>query len=154
MTSIHKLEPGDIELAQHLLALFQRAFELEERTSAPKYLERLLGREDFHAIVALLEGEVIGGLSAYELEMLDGRRELFVYDVAVHEAHRRQGIGRALIHAARELCPSRDISALFVAASADEEHAVRFYEAAGLDREDVAMFTHAFQDRHQQKPQP
>ena len=145
--TIQKLGPDDVELAQQLLALFHHAFpgEREPPSASPKYLQRLLGRPDFHASVALCQGEVVGGLSAYELAVLATEaRELFIYDVAVAASHRRQGVGRALIEFARELCASRGLSAMYVAASSDEAHAVAFYEATGLAREDVAWFTHEF----------
>lgn len=144
--SIRKLGPDDVELAQQMLRLFHEAFEKEDaEPPAPKYLQSLLARQDFHAVVALRGQKVVGGLTAYELEMLTREaRELFIYDVAVAQLHRRGGIGRALLEAARELCVERGLCAMYVAASADEEHAVRFYEAAGLEREDVAWFTHEF----------
>lgn len=147
---IRKLGPEDLDRAQQMLQLFQEAFEKED--AAPpshKYLQSLLARQDFHAIVALHDQKVVGGLTAYELEMLPREaRELFIYDIAVAQSHRRQGIGRALIEAARELCVQSGLSAMYVAACADEAHAVRFYEATGLEREDVAWFTHEF------KPSP
>jgi aminoglycoside 3-N-acetyltransferase I len=144
--SIRKLKPTDINLARQMLRLFNEAFEkADAATPAPAYLERLLARPEFHAVVALHAGRVIGGLTAYELPMLTREeRELFVYDVAVDAAHRRAGVGRALIEFAREMCAQSGITALYVAAMADEPGAVRFYEACGLLREDVAWFTHEF----------
>jgi GNAT superfamily N-acetyltransferase len=49
-------------------------------------------------LVALAGEQVVGGLVAYELEKFEReRRELHIYDLAVREEHRRQGIATALI---------------------------------------------------------
>ena len=108
-------------------------------------LTRLLARPDFHVVAALRESEVIGGLTAYELVMYkEAATELFIYEVGVEESQRRQGIGRALIEWARELCRSRRLSALYIPAFAHDARAVAFYEATGLTREDVAWFVQEF----------
>jgi aminoglycoside 3-N-acetyltransferase I len=46
----------------------------------------------------LQEGTVVGGLAAYELKKFEQERsEIYIYDLAVREEHRRQGIATALI---------------------------------------------------------
>lgn len=47
------------------------------------YLADLLATEHVLALAALLDGEVIGGLVAYELDKLErARREIYIYDLA------------------------------------------------------------------------
>lgn len=138
---IQKLGPADGVLAQQLIGVFRRAFEEDGAPPSDEYLSRLLQRDDFHAVVALQNGVVIGGLTAYELTMFGSEtRELFIYDIAVDAAHRRQGVGRALIEWVKALCSERGITSFYVGAMADEPEAVAFYESTGLRRETVAWF--------------
>ena len=145
--TLQVLAENDIELAQQLLALFQNAF--DTKPAAPpsrKYLQRCLARPEFHAIVALQNDAVIGALTAYELELLNGTREMFLYDIAVAQEQRRQGVGRALMAHLESLCVARGIAACFVATEAEETEAIGFYGANGLHRQDVALFTREFDD--------
>ena len=67
------------------------------------YLRQLLDSDYFIAIAALKEGEVVGGLTAYELKKFEQERsEIYIYDLAVAAAHRRQGIATALIQKLKE----------------------------------------------------
>ena len=58
-------------------------------------------------IAALAQGEVVGGLVAYELEKFErARSEFYIYDLAVEAGHRRRGIASACIRRLRRLRPS------------------------------------------------
>jgi aminoglycoside 3-N-acetyltransferase I len=60
------------------------------------------------ALVALVGGEVVGGLVAYELDNFERmRREVYIYNLAVAGTHRRRGIGTALIGQVREIAAAR-----------------------------------------------
>ena len=81
---------------------FAEAFdELSTYTGArpsAAYLARLLGSDQFIALAALKDSEVVGGLAAYELVKFERERsEIYIYDLAVAAAHRREGIATALI---------------------------------------------------------
>jgi aminoglycoside 3-N-acetyltransferase I len=144
--AIRVLECGDLEPARQLFEMWRREDNVTAPPASDETLLRLLSRPDFHVVVAWREGQVIGGLTAYELEMYtEAATELFIYEVGVAEAHRRQGVGRALIESARELCRTRGLSVLYVPALAHDARAIAFYEATGLKREDVAWFTQQFE---------
>jgi aminoglycoside 3-N-acetyltransferase I len=105
-----------------------------------EYLRRLLGSDSFIAVVALREGEVVGGLAAYELRKFEQeRREIYIYDLAVAEAHRRQGIATALIVALKQLAAARGACVIFVQADPDDAPAIALYTKLGT-REDVLHF--------------
>lgn len=92
-----------------LLAKFGEAFnDVETYTGRPPnsgYLRRLLGSDYFIALAATKDSTVVGGLAAYELKKFEQERsEIYIYDLAVSAAHRREGIATALI---QELCVSQ-----------------------------------------------
>src|SRR6185503_20918784 len=103
-----RLEASHLVLLRQLNRLFGDAFgDPESYHLAPPdddYLKRLLCKPDIAVLVALKDDEVVGGLVAYEFEKFEQeRREYYIYDLAVAEAHRRQGIASALIGQLREL---------------------------------------------------
>jgi aminoglycoside 3-N-acetyltransferase I len=139
--TLRVLDADDLPLAQQLFKMWRREDNVMAPPATDQTLRGLLARDDFHVVAALHEGQVIGGLTAYELEMYtEDATELFIYEVGVDEARRRQGVGRALIEFARELCRSRRLSAMYVPAYASDARAVAFYDACGLKREDVAWY--------------
>lgn len=70
---IKKLEPTDLSLAVELFILFKKVFDdvaiQESDLPNEKYLMNLLKKDSFHIFIALAENKVIGGLTAYELDM-------------------------------------------------------------------------------------
>ena len=72
------------------------------------YLRRLLRSEAFVAIAALKGDEVVGGLAGYELRKFEQERsEIYLYDLAVAEAHRREGVATALIRELQAVAAER-----------------------------------------------
>lgn len=104
------------------------------------YLQRLLGGDHFIALVALKSGEVVGGLAAYELQKFEQERsEIYIYDLAVSEAHRREGIATALIAELGKIARGRGAYVIFVQADYGDEPAIALYAKLGT-REDVLHF--------------
>ena len=104
------------------------------------YLRRLLGSDYFIALAALTYGEVVGGLAAYELKKFEQERsEIYIYDLAVAEPHRRQGIATTLILELKRLAARRGACVIFVQADPGDEPAIALYTKLGA-REDVLHF--------------
>lgn len=104
------------------------------------YLERLLASEHLIALAALSEGEVVGGLVAYELPKFEQERsEVYIYDLAVAAAHRRRGIATALIAELRRVAAARGAYVIFVQADRGDDAAIALYSKLGT-REDVLHF--------------
>lgn len=142
--TVHRLAAGDIVLFRALNALFGKAFEDDESYIAqpPKdaYASKVLSKESIIALVALSNGHVIGGLVAYELEKLEQERsEIYIYDLAVDEACRRQGAATALIRHLGEIAASRGAWVIYVQADYGDEPAIALYTKLGR-REDVMHF--------------
>ena len=140
--TIVRLGPGANDHAQALFRLMAEVFEEPRSALGTSYVERLLARRDFWALAALENDHVIGGLTAHVLPMTTSETsELFIYDVAVHAAHQRQGIGRQLFAALREQAASEGIDVLFVAADNEDVHALDFYRAIGGAPSPVTLFS-------------
>jgi aminoglycoside 3-N-acetyltransferase I len=142
--SIRRLTPQDIALMEALSTTFGEAFDDLEtycgnRPSAA-YLQHLLGGDSFIALVALINGVVVGGLAAYELRKFEQERsELYIYDLAVAEGHRRQGIAKSLILELKRIAAARGAYVVFVQADRDDAAALALYSKLGM-REDVLHF--------------
>ena len=101
---IRVLGPGDAVSLRGTLSMFGKAFGQTETYTARQpddaYPERLLSSSTFVALAAFSAGEIIGGIAAYILPKFEqARSELYIYDLAVDKAHRRQGVATAMIAA-------------------------------------------------------
>lgn len=144
MTDIRRLTPADLSLAQEMNRLFGEVFEDRETYGgAPPdeaYLLGLLAQPHVIALVAQ-DGEVMAGaLVAYELPKFEqARREIYIYDLAVLESHRRRGIATALIGEVQAIATARGAWVVYVQADYGDEPAVALYTRLGV-REDVMHF--------------
>ena len=141
---IRQCQAGDTGLMRQLLGVFGEAFEdLETYTDAQPddtYLEGLLAGETFIALVALMEGSVVGGLAAYELKKFERERsEVYIYDLAVEERHRRKGIATNLIEKLKAIAAARGAFVIFVQADHVDPPAIALYTKLGT-RDDVLHF--------------
>ena len=130
-----------------LLSFFGEAFGdpasyTSQRPSA-NYLRKLLGGDSFIALASLDDGGTVSGaLCAYELHKFEQERsEIYIYDLAVAAAHRRQGIATALIRSLQEIAAARGAWVIFVQADSqpEDEPAIALYSKLGV-REDVLHF--------------
>jgi aminoglycoside 3-N-acetyltransferase I len=138
---------------ERMLTMFGEAFgELETYTArrpSAGYLARLLATDYFIALAALEGEEVVGGLAAYELRKFEQERsEIYIYDLAVAEHHRREGIATALIAELKRIAISRGAYVIFVQADHGDDPAVALYTRLGA-REDVLHFDIALPRREQ-----
>jgi len=83
---------------------------------------------------------VVGGLVAYQLRKFEQERsEIYIYDLAVAEEHRRQGIATALIRELQRIAAERGAYVIFVQADYGDPPAVALYTKLGI-REEVLHF--------------
>lgn len=141
---IRRLGADDLELMAGLAGVFAHAFDDPDtylaRRPDPAYLRRLLGSEQFVALVACAGDEVVGALAAYELVKFEqARSELYIYDLAVAQAHRRRGIATALIGELKALAAVRGAWVVYVQADHGDDPAIALYSKLGV-REDVLHF--------------
>lgn len=142
--TIRHVSSAELPVMKALLSVFGDAFGEPETyqgaVPGDAYLTRLLDKPTFIALAAMDDGEVLGGLAAYELEKFErARSEIYIYDLAVLEGHRRQGIATALIQRLQEIARARGAYVIFVQADPGDAPAIALYESLGT-REDVHHF--------------
>ena len=145
-----ELSSADGALLKELLAVFGQAFgEIDTYQGAipsDRYLTELLARPHFIAIVALHDGEVVGGLAAYVLDKFEReRREIYIYDLAVLKHHRRKGIATELIRELQHIAKTRSACVIYVQADLGDEAAIALYSSLGV-KETVHHFDIAVGD--------
>jgi aminoglycoside 3-N-acetyltransferase I len=141
---VTRIRSGDHALFSGLLDVFASAFEDPRAYGSARpssaYADKLLASDHFIALVAIDAGAVVGGLTAYELVKYEQERsELYLYDLAVLESHRRRGVATDLIEALTRLGSERGASVVFVQADYGDEPAIALYTKLGV-REDVMHF--------------
>jgi ribosomal protein S18 acetylase RimI-like enzyme len=141
--TVRRLRGGDTDAAIRLNALFAEAFaDPASYEPAPdrSYFADILGRDEVVALVAETDDELVGGLVAYVLPKLEQERsEIYLYDLAVAEHRRRQGIATALIDELGRIASAVGAWVIFVQADYGDEPAIALYEKLGT-REDVMHF--------------
>jgi aminoglycoside 3-N-acetyltransferase I len=131
-----QLTSEDVGRLKDLLRVFAEAFEDVEsyQRSVPsdEYLQRLLGKDHFIAVVAMEGTDVVGGLAAYELDKFEqDRREIYIYDLAVAQEHRRRRVASGVINKLKGIATERNVYVIFVQADLEDDPAIALYESLG-----------------------
>ena len=147
---IRRLGPADVALLESLSTLFGEAFEdagtYTGRRPSAAYLGTLLADDAFIALVATHGDAVVGGIVAYELKKFEQERsEIYLYDLAVAETHRRRGIAERLIRALEGVAAACGAYVVFVQADYGDDPAIALYSKLGT-REEVLHFDIAVAD--------
>jgi ribosomal protein S18 acetylase RimI-like enzyme len=122
---IRRLGSGD---AHVLLA----GAELFDAPPTEVWAEKFLSSEGHHLLVAVEDsGEPIGFVSGVETTHPDKGTEMFLYELSVIEAHRKQGIGTALVKSLAELARAAGCYGMWVGTEPDNAAALATYRAAG-----------------------
>lgn len=138
---IKKLNSQDIDEFVSLIRVFEDVFEMEN-FSMPnqEYLSNVLTKPDFIVFVAIIESQVIGGLTAYTLEQYYSEKPLaYIYDLAVMTKYQRQGIGKKIIGAMTKYCKERGYEEVFVQADKVDDYAIDFYRSTPITAEEEVV---------------
>jgi aminoglycoside 3-N-acetyltransferase I len=142
--AVERLQVQSAHLVPGLQTMFGKAFENEKGWSSQRpdaaYVHKLLAKPDVFVLAAVKEIQgssvVVGGLVAYELQMIEQpRSEIYIYDLAVDEAHRRQGIATALIEALQPIARDCGAWVIYIQADYGDEPAIALYNKLGAMEE-------------------
>ena len=136
MTQIRRLGPADGPTVMAAAHLFDGP-PLADAT------ERFLAADDHHILLAV-DGEAgqqraVGMVTGVETTHPDKGTEMFLYELAVDEAARGRGVGRALVEALGDLARGRGCYGMWVAVDADNGPALATYRSAGAVPDDGAQ---------------
>lgn len=146
-----QLSGTDVPTLKELLRVFGEAFDdvasYQHAVPSEAYLQDMLAKPHFIALVALDSKTVVGGIAAYVLDKFEqDRREIYIYDLAVLDPHRRRGVATGLIKTLRAIAAERAAYVVFVQADAGDGPAIALYESLGR-REQVLHFDIDVPDR-------
>ena len=141
----------EVEEFQALLVAFREIFEEEEKAYPERdYLAKLLEDDHLLVITATLEGEVVGGLTAYRLPSYEEMASMiYIYDLGVKEAFRTKGIGKKLVNFLLDYAQNHQVKAVFVdTEQVENEESIAFYNIVGYDTQmKVLQYTFNYQGK-------
>lgn len=141
-STIRRLAAGDDEHAREMFAVMAAAFGEPAEPLSDEYVDRLLSSSSFWAVAAFEGDRVVGGITAHTIPMTRSpSAELFVYDLAVHEDFRRQGIGARLMAELRAQAAEAGVAEIFVPADEDDVEALAFYRSLAGRESAVSHFS-------------
>jgi [ribosomal protein S18]-alanine N-acetyltransferase len=121
---VKRLSVGDEAEAKR----FDKAFDRPVDTALTA---RYLADERHHLLVAYVEGEPAGIVSATEILHPDKPTELFLSELDVVPAMRRRGAAASLLSELKRLAKERGCASIWVLTSEENQAAVATYRGAG-----------------------
>jgi ribosomal protein S18 acetylase RimI-like enzyme len=119
-------EAADVQAASHLF----------DGPARPDATRQFLADDRHHLLVAYVDGAPAGMVTGVELTHPDKGTEMFLYELAVDEPHRRGGIGRALVSALADLAREHGCYGMWVLTDEGNPPALATYRSAGGVPED------------------
>ena len=114
----------------------------------PETAQRFLDSAGHHLLVAYEDDSPVGFVSGVEMTHPDKGTEMFLYELAVDESFRRQGVASALVTALAELARERGCYGMWVLTDADNSAACATYRTTGATAESThVMFTWDWEPR-------
>ena len=132
-TTVRRLGPGDEDVV---------------RTLAEREPQVGLLEDEATIFLAAFQGtQPVGFVFGYELPRRHGAPSiLFIYELEVDAACRRQGIATRLMAELERIARSRGITEGFVLTEPDNEPANILYESLGGERSDTVMWDYRYAD--------
>ena len=142
--TVRRLGESDMAAMRAVNALFATAFEdrasYESAPPSDAYIARQLTDNRTIVLAAFDGSATVGALVAYVFPKLEQERsEIYIFDLAVAEEHRRRGIATALIDALGPIAAELGAWVIYVQADYGDDPAVALYSKLG-HREDVMHF--------------
>ena len=122
------MAPADLDAVVAAEHLFDEA-------ARPDAARRFLEEPTSHLCIAYEDGEPAGFVSGVETTHPDKGTEMFLYELAVDERHRRRGIGTALVRALAERARATGCYGMWVLTDRTNVAALATYRRTGATEE-------------------
>ncbi|MCU1367115.1 MAG: hypothetical protein JWN39_2754 [Ilumatobacteraceae bacterium] len=131
MTRLHRVGEGDEDLVMTAAALF-------DHPPTRAWTTQFIADPIHHLILAFddsagTDAAAIGFVSGVETTHPDKGTEMFVYELAVDESHRRRGVATALMAELTAIARAAGCYGMWVGTDADNAAAIATYRRAGAD---------------------
>lgn len=144
------LQTDNIDDLNDLISIFENVFEMEDFNCPDQtHLQKLLMKENFFAVAAVVEEKIVGGLAVYVLDQYYSEKPLaYIYDLAVLTEFQRKGIGKMLIEYTKGYCTQKGFDEIFVQADKIDDYALDFYRSTNpTNEEQVVHFSFKLPDQ-------
>ena len=129
---IRRLQPGDEHAALQVVRGLMPEDERQGSEPGIQHLQRFLAQDTNYLIVATFGTLPVGFLTAYRMPALSCDASMvYIFEIEVALAHRRQGIGKRMINLLKALCQESDVEDIWVGTENDNLAAKRLYESTG-----------------------
>ena len=115
--------------------------QLSSNATAPTFeeMEKLLADENYHLLIAEIDGEIAGMLSLVIVNIPTGRKT-WIEDVVVDSKFRGQNIGFELVEQAKKLSQELGAKKLYLTSNPSRQAAHRLYTKCGFEKYDTTLF--------------
>lgn len=142
--TITRLSSAQPDLFYNVLEIFAEVFDEDDffRQDWPSqaYLAKLLGSDHFIALLASIDGEYVGALTAYvQVKYEQERTEIHILDLAVRDEARRKRAAAKMIAAIGGIAKTINCWNIFVQTDFGDAAAISLYERFG-NRTDIIHF--------------
>ena len=132
--AVKRLLPNETDEFLQLIKLFSSGDNQVNNHLYPSelYLDFFLQNPKNYVLVATIDNIIVGGLTAYEIEMYKNETsEMFLFEIDVDENYRQRRVGTLLIQELKDVCNQQNIKQIFVITSRDNASALKLYNTTG-----------------------
>ena len=127
-----RLKVGDEVLAVRAIETLIWPEERDNQIASLEHMRKLLSHTDHYLIVACSGQQPLGFLLAYLFLRADRDASMvYLYDICVDPAHRRQGVATKMLDLLKKLCCDQNVHHIWVGTSDSNAEARAFYETTG-----------------------
>ena len=136
---IHRATPADLDLVAPLFDAYRQFYACSpDPDLARRFIGERLERGESVIFVAVAEGRGVGFVQLYPtFTSIGARRAWILNDLFVVPEARRQGVGRALMDAAKRMAEETGAAWLELATAKDNARAQALYRSCGYRKEET-----------------
>jgi ribosomal protein S18 acetylase RimI-like enzyme len=140
--SVRPATAADTAAIAALIRLLAEDFD-GHTTVSPDWIVECLAGADFFALVAELDGDVVGVVTwALVRGLFHGKKSAVIGEASVAPAHQNAGIGRALLEEAVARIKAQDVAEISISTGFENERAQHLYRSLGFVEETLMLEQH------------